>query len=193
MKKFWQKVKNIITREGVLLRATLLIYSVIIFAVGQWVGGMCAEGETFTGKAITFTDGIITATLDDGILTFSGNGAVDGFHYRGLEDLTPKQRASVRTIVFKDGIKSIGNCEFSDMRNYINLETVIFEGDINAIGDCAFSTNPNLTTVQFNGNCRQIGDLAFFQCAALDSINIPDGCRLSYNALSWTPFDKDRS
>lgn len=199
MKKFWQKVKNIITREGVLLRATLLIYSVIIFAVGYWVGGMCAEKETFTDKAITstdeaitFTDGIITAVLDkeSGTLTFSGNGAIDGFDYSELEDLTPNQRASVRTIVFKDGITSIGNCEFSDMRNYINLETVIFEGDINAIGDCAFSANPNLTTVQFNGNCRQIRTLAFFQCAALESINIPDGCKLGYDALASTPLEE---
>lgn len=143
---------------------------------------------------ITFTDGIITAVLDEesGTLTFSGRGAVDGFYRRELEDLTPKQRASVRTIVFKDGVTSIGDCEFSNMRNYINLETVIFEGDINAIGDCAFSTNYNLTTVQFNGNCRQIGMLAFNRCAALASINIPDGCRLYYDALSWTPFD-DRS
>lgn len=165
----------------------------IIIAIAVAVVATLVTALTITAEKETFTDGIITATLDDGILTFSGNGAIDGFDYRELEDLTPNQRASVRTIVFKDGITSIGNCEFSDMRSYINLETVIFEGDINAIGDCAFSTNPNLTTVQFNGNCRQIGDLAFFQCAALDSINIPDGCRLSHNALSWTPFDEDWS
>ena len=166
-------------------------YIVIAIAVAVWATLITAL--MITAEKETFTDGIITAVLDEesGVLTFSGNGAVDGFSRRELKDLTPKQRASVRTVIFEDGIMSIGDCEFSD-RYFINLGTIIFEGDINAIGDCAFSTNPNLTTVQFNGNCRQIGSLAFFQCAALDSINVPNECRLSRDALAWTPFDKDR-
>lgn len=168
-------------------------YIVIAIAVAVVATLVTALTIMITAEKETFTDGIITAVLDEesGILTFSGNGAVDGFSRRELKDLTPKQRASVRKIIFEDGITSIGDCEFSD-RYFINLEMVSFEGDINAIGDCAFSTNYNLTTVQFNGNCRRIGDLTFFQCAALDSINIPDGCKLCHGSLSWTPFDKDR-
>lgn len=169
-------------------------YIVIAIAVAVVATLVTALTIMITAEKETFTDGIITAVLDEesGALTFSGNGAVDGFRRRELKDLTPNQRASVRTIIFEDGITSIGDCEFSD-RYFINLETVIFEGNINTIGDCAFSTNYNLTTVQFNGNCRRIGDLAFFQCAALDSVNIPDGCKLCHGAFSWTPFDEDRS
>ncbi len=165
-------------------------YIVIAIAVAV-VATLVTALTIMTAKKETFTDGIITAVLDEesGVLTFSGNGAVDGFRRRELGDLAPKQRASVRTIIFEDGITSIGDCEFSD-RYFINLEMVSFEGDINTIGDCAFSTNYNLTTVQFNGNCRRIGDLAFFQCAALDSINIPDGCKLCHGSLSWTPFEE---
>ena len=165
---------------------------IAVIAVVITVAAVCGIALSATNKS--FTDGIITAVHDEesGTLSLSGNGAVDGFRRRELGDLTPNQRASVRTIIFEDGITSIGDCEFSD-RYFINLETVIFEGDINTIGDCAFSTNYNLTTVQFNGNCRRIGDLTFFQCAALDSINIPDGCKLCHGSLSWTPFDEDRS
>ncbi len=187
--KIWQKVKSIMAKK-VSVNVFEIIAFFVIFLVVRF---LLVELATYTAEEETFTDGVITAKFDEesGTLTFSGRGAVDGFRRRELKDLTPKQRASVRTIVFKDGITSIGDCEFSD-RHFINLETVIFEGDINAIGDCAFSTNPNLTTVQFNGNCRQIGSLAFFQCCTLDSINVPDGCRLSRDALAWTPFDKDR-
>lgn len=167
---------------------------IFIAAIAVVIAVAAVCGIALSAPNKTFTDEIITAVLDEesGVLTFSGNGAVDGFRRRELKDLTPKQKASVRTIIFEDGITSIGDREFSD-RYFINLEMVSFEGDMNTIGDCAFSTNYNLTTVQFNGNCRRIGDLAFFQCAALDSINIPDGCKLCHGSLSWTPFDEDRS
>ena len=190
MKKFWQKVKSIVTKKVSMNVFEIITFFVIFFVV--WF--LLVELVTSTAEKETFTDGVITAKFDEEseTLTFSCRGAVDGFRHRELKDLTPKQRASVRTIIFEDGITSIGDCEFSD-RYFINLETVIFEGDINTIGDCAFSTNYNLTTVQFNGNCRRIGDLTFFQCAALDSINIPDGCKLCHGSLSWTPFDEDRS
>lgn len=200
MKKVWQKAKKFMEKE-VSMEAAIIICSIIFFAFGFFIGIIfptSTKEETFTNvtaddEAITFTDGIITATLDkeSGTLTFSGRGAVDGFKNSGLEDLTPKQRASVRAIVFKDGITSIGNCEFSDRQHFINLEKVVFEGDINTIGNFAFSENPNLTTVQFNGSCRQIGYLAFYRCAALVSVNIPDGCRLSHDVFSWTPLDED--
>ena len=143
------------------------------------------------GSLNTYTDGVITATFDQeaGTLTFSGNGAVDDTRW-WLENLKTEQRVFVRTIVFEDGITSIGDCEFSELGKYVNLEKVIFEGDINEIGSCAFSDNPNLTTVEFMGSCRRIDYLAFHGCVSLGTINIPDGCDVGFDAFGLTELTK---
>lgn len=140
------------------------------------------------------TDGIVTAVFDEeaGTLTFSGNGAVDSSS-GWLEGFKQEERVFVRTIVFEDGITSIGSVEFSDNRGYINLEKVIFRGDINTIDSCAFSGNRNLTTVEFGGGCKVIENLAFFKCSSLESINIPDGCSVDRSAFSQTPLDERKS
>ena len=141
---------------------------------------------------VVFTDGIITARFDkeSRTLTFSGEGAVDGFGWTAMEKFDWQQAVFVQTIVFEDGITSIGECEFNGSRGYTNLKKVIFRGDINAIGVCAFSSNPNLETVEFNGKCRMIDCLAFFECAALNTINIPEGCDVFFDAFASTPFEQ---
>ena len=140
------------------------------------------------------TDGVITAVFNEeaGTLTFSGNGAV-GNTAKWMERFRIEERVQVRTIIFEDGITSIGSAEFSENQGYINLEKVIFRGDIVAIGSCAFSSNYHLRAVEFGGKCRVIEGLAFFQCVSLEEINVPEGCEVYSNVFSQTPLDNDES
>lgn len=133
-----------------------------------------------------YTDGIITATLDkeSGILTFSGNGAVDDTHIW----LKLQEKAYIREVIFEEGITSIGNCEFNN--SYPNLAKVTFKGNINVIGSCAFADNPNLAKVKFLGSCKAIEDLAFFKCYSLEEVNLPSSCNIENNAFSRTPLEQ---
>ena len=126
-----------------------------------------------------YTDGVVTAVFDKeaGTLTFSGNGAV-GYTSQWLKYLEFKDRVFVRTIVFENGITSVGNGEFNYDKQYINLERIIFQGDINAIGAGAFYGNRNLTMVRFGGKCRAIEKDVFRGCPSIDSINIPNECHV---------------
>lgn len=163
-----------------------VILSLCLFAI------LFAGCSTSPAKATNqFSDGIVTATLDkeSGVLTFSGNGAVDDTR----NWLKLQEKAYVKEVVFEEGITSIGSCEFSSINSYPNLTKVTFKGDINAIGDCAFSDNPNLTTVTFNGSCKSIGSLAFFKCYALADINVPTGCKVDSSALSNTLSEETAS
>ncbi len=138
------------------------------------------------------TDGVITAVFNEeaGTLTFSGNGAV-GNTAKWMERFRIEERVQVRTIIFEDGITSIGSGEFSENQGYVNLEKVIFQGNINAVGSRAFFGNRNLTTAEFGGGCRYVGDAAFSECSSLQDVNIPDGCRVGEDTFKQTPADDE--
>lgn len=139
------------------------------------------------GPVNVLTDGAVTAVFDEeaGTLTFSGNGAVDGTRF-WMEKFRREEKVRVRTIIFEDGITSVGASEFSNDKGYINLEKVIFRGDIVAIGEYAFVDNYTLATVEFDGACWAIGKMAFYRCASLEDINTPEGCLVFEDAFGRT-------
>ncbi len=167
---------------------------VLILFLVFFFGALLVILRLENGPINKLTDGVVTAVFDEdaGTLTFSGNGAVDGTA-DWMEKFGREEKVRVRTIIFEDGITSVGSCEFSDNQGYINLEKVIFQGDIVAIGSCAFSSNYHLRAVEFGGKCRVIDDLAFFQCASLEEINVPEGCKVYRSVFSQTPLDNDES
>ncbi len=150
----------------------------VIFGAGVVIINPGLKSFSSSTTKQSFTDGVVTATLDQrlGTLTFSGHGAVDGAL---LEKLPREQRVFVRTIVFEDGITSVGSHAFYDGQGLINLEKVVFKGDINKIGCFAFENNPNLTTVEFGGRCKVIDFGAFKGCVSLGPDDpTPDDCEV---------------
>ena len=158
----------------------------VIFGAGVVIINPGLKSFSSSTTKQSFTDGVVTATLDQrlGTLTFSGHGAVE---WTLLEELPREQRVFVRTIVFEDGITSVGSYAFYDVRGLINLEKVVFKGDINKIGSFAFEDNPNLTTVEFGGKCKVIDFGAFKGCVSLGPDDpTPDGCKVDYAAYRDT-------
>ncbi|MCM1363989.1 MAG: leucine-rich repeat domain-containing protein [Faecalibacterium sp.] len=89
-------------------------------------------------------------TLDDGILTFSGEGPMrDG-----------------RSVGFAD--------DFSPFRGDNNIKSVIIGDGITRIGSRTFSSCSNLSSVEIPDSVTSIGEWAFSGCKSLTSISIPD-------------------
>jgi hypothetical protein len=135
----------------------------------------------------------VTWKLDsDGTLTISGTGKMYDYSYDDdYEYTTPWYDISVKKVVIKDGVTSIGSYAFVES----SLKSVTIPSSVKTIGESAFQmsalssvTIPNgvtsigdyafdmsdLTSVTLSGSVKSIGESAFADCD-LVSVIIPEG------------------
>ena len=118
-------------------------------------------------------------SLNDGVLTISGTGAM--WNYYEGESTVPYDKASIKEIVFEDGVTSIGIGAFSSCEN---LESVDL-GSVESIGEYAFAYCTGLKNVEFPDNELEIGISAFEGCAELDNVEFNNSVYLhSYAFMS---------
>ncbi len=112
----------------------------------------------------------LTWTLDDnGTLTISGTGAMT--NYSSSSAPWYVNRGSIKTVVIKDGVTSIGNWAFYSCDS---LTSVTIGDSVTSIGDRAFYDCKRLTSVTIPDSVTSIGNSAFYSCNALTSVTIPD-------------------
>ena len=113
----------------------------------------------------------IVWTLEDGVLTISGEGEMPD--YWNLEEIPwYDRRDEIEQLIVLRGIKSIGVGAFA----YCNsLTSVIMPAEVTCIGDNAFSHCYNLASITLPDNLISIGYGAFWDCLSLPSLTIPDG------------------
>ena len=78
---------------------------------------------------------------------------------------------SLRSVIWSEGLTSIGNSAFGGCRNLMQLN--LPEG-ITSIGDGAFSSCSSLSQINLPDSITSIGDGAFSSCSSLSQINLPD-------------------
>ena len=112
----------------------------------------------------------LTWTYDDkGILTISGTGAMTD--WTTPDNLPWKQHKNdITEIVISDGVTTIGNLAFCNLRNVKNFN--IPEG-VTSIGYGAFQ-NCAITSVNFPSSVTAIGTEAFYGCVSLKNLTIPE-------------------
>ena len=110
----------------------------------------------------------LTWTLDHGVLTISGSGAMYDYSSFAPWD---SERASIEHIVLEDGITSIGNYAFYYCNN---LTSITIPDSVVSIGNSAFYYCNNLTSITIPDSVVSIGNSAFYYCNNLTSITIPD-------------------
>ena len=112
----------------------------------------------------------LTWTLEDGVLTISGNGAMTNWS----DSSAPwySYRESIAEIVLPEGLTSIGRYAFQECK-YVSGVTIP-EG-VTRIGDSAFEFCSALTGVTIPEGVTSIGEYAFFGCSSLTSVTIPAG------------------
>ncbi|MBR3403148.1 MAG: leucine-rich repeat protein [Parasporobacterium sp.] len=113
--------------------------------------------------------GIINWRLQDGVLTISGEGAMENFF--AVED-TPwySERDNITSVVIEPGVTTVGRNAFND---FWNVAEVTLPESLVSIGAWAFA-NTKIESIQLPDSLTSIGDLAFNYCWKLDSVEIPN-------------------
>ncbi len=125
---------------------------------------IAAEGTY--GENITYT------LSSDGVLTFTGTGAMMEFTTADYKQnpfySTNDLAKQVTKVVVGDGITSVGAYNFLSCPN---IQSIELSDTVTAIGTCAFRNNASLTTVSIGAGVTSIDTYVFDRCAALATIN----------------------
>lgn len=94
---------------------------------------------------------------DDGVLTISGNGPMQGYHSQKEAPWTEKRNLITKVVVC-DGVTSIGDRSFNEC---INLEEISIPETVKSIGGLAFRKCNKLASITFPSELTYIGKYAF--------------------------------
>ena len=155
----------------------------------------CPDCDTVLEKGYTYwNEGNLTWKLDaDGTLTISGTGTMKDYDYNNNPSPANQKKGSVKKVVIKDGVTSIGNfafynctsltsitipdsvtsIELAAFNNCNNLTSITIPDSVTSIGDSAFELCNKLSSITLSNNITSIGNWAFHGCP-LTSITIPD-------------------
>ena len=111
----------------------------------------------------------VTWTLENGMLTISGNGAMEDFTSESIPWRSSKGK--ITTVVINDGITSVGGMAFSECASLIS---VTIPNSVTSIGYHAFIDCTGLTSVIIPNSVTSIGSSAFSGCTSLTSVTIPN-------------------
>ena len=155
----------------------------------------CPDCDKVVEKGYTYwNEGNLTWKLDaDGTLTISGTGTMKDYDYNNNPSPANQKKGSVKKVVIKDGVTSIGNFAFYNCKsltsitipdsvtsielaafnNCNNLTSITIPDSVTSIGDSAFELCNKLSSITLSNNITSIGNFAFHRCP-LTSITIPD-------------------
>lgn len=111
----------------------------------------------------------LTWTLEDGVLTISGTGAMTDFA-AGTETPWYGYSESITEVTISDGVTTVGNGSFFGCTQLI--EVVLPEG-ITMIGANAFTDCVALGKITIPGTVKSIGSSAFSNCYSLTQVVVP--------------------
>jgi len=116
--------------------------------------------------------GPLTWTLENGVLTISGQGAMPNY-----TNTTPWRKKAdesnqiITNIFIEEGVTSIGDNAFKDLNSVV---FVSIPSTLNNIGNYAFSGCTSLISIKIPEGVLNIGGFAFKNCSKLIQIEIPD-------------------
>ena len=131
----------------------------------------CPDCDTVLEKGYTYwNEGNLTWKLDaDGTLTISGTGTMKDYDYNNNPSPANQKKGSVKKVVIKDGVTSIGNFAFY---NCTSLTSITIPDSVTSIELAAFNNCNNLTSITIPDSVTSIGDSAFELCNKLSSITL---------------------
>lgn len=120
----------------------------------------------------------VTWNFENGVLTISGDSAIDDFGDFAQDGMTFISKPSpwsglketTESIIIENGVKGIGNHAFGQ---FSNLTTITIPSSVTNIGKRAFIRTTNLTNITIPNGVTNIGIDAFYVSGITDII-IPD-------------------
>ncbi len=109
---------------------------------------------------------------DEWKLTISGTGEMWDYSEDGSGSPWNEYRSSVKTVVIKSGVTSIGEWAFVA---FDSLHNITIPSSVTSIGEYAFQNCDSLQNITIPAGVTDIGKWAFFSCDSLQSITIPAG------------------
>ncbi|MCD8077134.1 MAG: leucine-rich repeat protein, partial [Lachnospiraceae bacterium] len=123
-----------------------------------------------TASTQTWTEGVATVTLEDGVLTVSGSGAMTDYTSSTYSSAPwYSYRTSITSIVIGSGITHIGDYAF--MRTYY-VTSISLPASLKTIGEAAFYQCYDLTSVTIPDSVQTIDQAAFANCSSLQSVTL---------------------
>lgn len=150
----------------------VLVIVAITLAIGIGISG--GNGEPTVSEGIEWT-------LEDGILTITGEGAIPDYNARWMEDHPEEFRdgldyapwadriEEIEYLILGEGITSIGENAFADA---VNLKEVEWSPELQTIRWMAFS-NTGLESVNLPYTVESIEHFAFNNCSQLKNVDLP--------------------
>ena len=160
-------------------------------ATGAFAAEFEVEGSL--GDNVTWT------LTSDGVLTVSGNGAIDDYSLKysfgsfvGCTSPIWSHAASVKSIVIEDGVTGIGNAAFYGCK----VKSVDIADSVSSISAYAFGNCDELESIVIPDSVTNIYSKAFDGCDALKQVKLsknwnkmgPYGYDGSYNANFGAPL-----
>lgn len=116
-------------------------------------------------------------TLEDGVLTISGSGPMDGYSFHSVsageysyEGAAP-WRGIITEVIIEDGVTSIGEYAFDEC---FSLRKITIPESVISIGWGAFRSCMSLESVTLPTGITNIGRMAFYECTSLKEVTIPE-------------------
>ena len=129
----------------------------------------------------------LTWTLENGVLTISGSGAMS-IWYSESDVPWYSYRETITDIVLPAGLTNIGRNAFRGCKYVAGV--TIPEG-VTSIGDAAFQSCSSLTSVTIPEGVTSIGGSAFDYCSSLTSVTIPSSVTsIGYEAFGGKAVDR---
>ena len=180
MKKQWKRLAAL-SSAAVMAAGTLLYFPTDTLQNISW--GITASAEetgagTESGSQTWNEDDGLTWTLDaDGTMTISGEGTMKSYR---LDDSPATQKEdSVKKVVIKDGVTSIGDYAFGYCSSLASIE---IPSSVTSIGDSAFDSCTGLTSITIPKSVTSIGSVVFYQCNKL-TVYLEEGSTLTSGQL----------
>ncbi len=143
-----------------------------LFLVFAYLANVCLSAQTSGTCGAN-----LSWTLQNGILTISGTGAMSDFGAYAAP--WNSERSNISSVVINTGVTSIGNHAFS---NCSGLTSVAIPNSVASIGGYAFSNCSSLTSVTIPTSVTIIGYYAFSNCSSLTSVTFPNSVTLIVNS-----------
>ena len=109
-------------------------------------------------------------SLTNGVLTISGNGAMQNYDYNTFPWYSEK--SSITSVVVQKGVTSIGDYAFYRMDG---VTFITIPDSVKSIGRVAFCQIPGVTSITIPNSVTSIGDSAFYEMTGVKgTLTIPD-------------------